>query len=39
MRSDIVPGNRFPGVELQDHSGYHRRLSELAGGYPLILNS
>ncbi len=39
MRSDLAPGNRFPDVELPDLSGHHRKLSELAGGDPLIPNS
>jgi hypothetical protein len=39
MRSDSVLGNRFSDVELPDHSGYYRRLSELASGDLLILGS
>jgi peroxiredoxin len=38
MRADLVPGGRFPDLELSDHSGHERQLSELAGGDPLILN-
>jgi peroxiredoxin len=38
MRSDLVTGSRFPDMQLPDHSGHQRRLSELAGGDPLILN-
>jgi len=38
MRADLVPGGRFPDLELSDYSGHERQLSELAGGDPLILN-
>jgi peroxiredoxin len=38
MHPDLVPGKRFPDLELPDHSGYTRRLSELAGGDPVALN-
>ena len=31
------PGERFPDLELVDHSGNLRRLSDLAGGDPLLL--
>ena len=37
MRSDIVPGGRFPDYELPDHAKAARRLSELQGDDPLIL--
>ena len=37
MRSDIVPGARFPDYELPDHTNTPRRLSELQGEDPLIL--
>src|SRR5947208_5717134 len=37
MRSDIVPGARFPDYELTDHSKTRRRLSELQGNDPMIL--
>ena len=37
MRSDIVPGARFPDYELTDHARTRRRLSELQGGDPMIL--
>jgi len=30
MRSDIVPGEKFPDYELSDHTGKHRKLSESA---------
>ncbi len=38
MRPDLAPGNQFPDLELPDHNGHHRQLSELAGGDPVILN-
>lgn len=38
MTSDLSPGNRFPDIELPDHGGNQRRLSELAGDDPLVLN-
>jgi peroxiredoxin len=31
-------GDRFPDLELRDHTGNQRRLSELAVGDPLFLN-
>src|SRR5918993_4960266 len=37
MRSDIVPGARFPDYELTDHTRTQRRLSELQGNDPMIL--
>jgi peroxiredoxin len=37
MRQDLQPGNRFPELELPDHAGNQRRLSELPGGDPLLL--
>lgn len=37
MRSDIVPGGKFPDYELPDHTKAARRLSELQGDDPLIL--
>jgi peroxiredoxin len=37
MRSDIVPGGRFPDYELPDQTSTLRRLSELQGDDPLIL--
>jgi len=36
-RSRPLVGDRFPDVELPDHTGRVRRLSELANGDPLIL--
>jgi peroxiredoxin len=32
-----APGTYFPDLELPDHTGRQRRLSELAGGDPLVL--
>jgi peroxiredoxin len=32
------PGDRFPDIALRDHNGNLRRLSELAGGDPLLLH-
>jgi len=37
MRTDIVPGAIFPDYELSDHTGKHRRLSELQGPHPMVL--
>ena len=37
MRSDIVPGAVFPDYELADHTGNHRKLSELQGPNPMVL--
>ena len=37
MRSDIVPGARFPDYELPDHTKTRRRLSDIQGEDPLIL--
>ena len=37
MRTDIVPGAVFPDYELTDHTGKHRKLSELQGQDPMIL--
>jgi peroxiredoxin len=37
MRSDIVPGGRFPDYELPDHAERVRRLSEIQGDDPMIL--
>jgi len=33
----IAPGERFPDLDLPDHTGRARRLSELAGGDPVAL--
>jgi peroxiredoxin len=37
MRPDLVPGGRFPDLELPDHLGQPVRLSKLAGGFPLVV--
>jgi peroxiredoxin len=37
MRSDIVPGSRFPDFELPDHTGKHRTLSALQGDDPMVV--
>ena len=37
MHPDLAPGGRFPDLELPDHSGVTRTLSELAEGDPLVL--
>jgi len=34
---DLGPGSSFPDLDLPDHTGRQRRLSELAGGDPLCL--
>ena len=34
---DIVTGAVFPDYELSDHTGKHRKLSELQGADPMIL--
>jgi peroxiredoxin len=33
----IGPGDRFPDLDLPDHTGRERTLSELAGGDPVVL--
>lgn len=38
MLADLAPGNAFPDLELPDHNDVVRRLSELAGGDPVVLN-
>jgi peroxiredoxin len=37
MRADLSPGATFPDLELADHAANVRRLSELAGHDPLVL--
>jgi peroxiredoxin len=37
MRSDIVPGTNFPDYELSDHTGKHRKLSELQALDPMVV--
>ena len=38
MDPDLVPGGVLPDLELPDHSGITRTLSELAEGDPLVVN-
>ena len=38
MNPDLVPGGVLPDLELPDHSGITRTLSELAEGDPLVVN-
>ena len=35
--TDLSPGAVFPDLDLPDHTGRQRRLSEVAGGDPLVL--
>jgi peroxiredoxin len=37
MRADIVPGTKFPDYELADHTGKHRKLSDLQGQDPMVV--
>lgn len=37
MRSDIAPGATLPDYVLSDHTGKHRKLSELQGPDPMVL--
>lgn len=37
MRADIKQGSAFPDYELSDHTGTHRRLSELQGQDPMVV--
>jgi peroxiredoxin len=37
MRSDIVPGGRFPDYELTAHTKTRHKLSELQGNDPMVL--
>jgi len=37
MRSDMIPGAVFPDYELSDHTGKHRKLSELQQQDPLVI--
>jgi peroxiredoxin len=37
MRPDIIPGSLFPDYELSDHTGKHRKLSELQQQDPMIV--
>ena len=36
-KASLAPGDRFPDLELPDHTGRPRLLSEIAGGDPLVL--
>jgi peroxiredoxin len=37
MRPDVIAGATFPDYELPDHTGKHRKLSELQAQQPMIL--
>jgi peroxiredoxin len=37
VNAELVPGGRFPDLDLPDHTGRPRRLAELANGDPLVL--
>jgi peroxiredoxin len=37
VSASLLPGTRFPDLELPDHTGRTRRLSEVSGGDPLVL--
>jgi peroxiredoxin len=37
MHPDLVPGKQLPDLELPDHSGITRTLTELAEGDPLVV--
>ena len=37
MRPDMMPGVTFPDYELSDHTGKHRKLSELQAGDPMVV--
>jgi peroxiredoxin len=37
-RKDLAPGRRLPDLELLDHAGNPRRLSEVIGGDPTFLH-
>ena len=38
MQPDLLPGKRLHDLELPDHNGVPRRLTELAEGDPLVVN-
>ncbi len=38
MDEVLQPGGTLPDLELRDHTGNERRLSEVAGGDPVVLN-
>jgi peroxiredoxin len=37
MRADIVPGVNFPNYEFADHTGEHRKLSDLQRQDPMVV--
>ena len=37
MRSDMTQGAAFPDYELSDHTGKHRKLSELQEQDPMVV--
>jgi peroxiredoxin len=37
MRQSLRPGHRFPNIELPDHAGNVRRLNEMTGEDPMLL--
>ena len=37
MRNDMIPGAVFPDYELSDHTGKHRKLSELQQQDPMVI--
>ena len=37
MRSDMILGAVFPDYELSDHTGKHRKLSELQQQDPMVI--
>lgn len=37
VREDLQVGQRFPDLALADHDGNMRKLSDLAGGDPVLL--
>jgi peroxiredoxin len=37
MREDLAPGNRFPDLRLQEHTGKELSLTEIAKQQPLVL--
>ena len=37
MRRDIIPGALFPDYDLSDHTGKHRKLSDLQALDPMVL--
>ncbi|MGO9975038.1 MAG: redoxin domain-containing protein [Solirubrobacteraceae bacterium] len=38
-KTALAPGELFPDLELPDHNGYPRRLSELVAGDPTVLHT